>query len=61
MLTFVRQGEHFVDVETGSTWWIGGKAESGELSGTTLAPLLTRTAFWFYYVTAFPEVTVFQP
>ena len=60
-LTFEWQGETFVDLETGSMWSIAGVGEAGELAGSRLRPLATRSAFWFSYVTAFPDVTVYQP
>lgn len=50
-----------MDLETRSTWSIAGVAEAGELTGARLTPLATRTAFWFSYVTAFPDAIVYQP
>lgn len=42
------------DLETGSRWNAGGRAVSGELTGTQLEPAETVQHFWFSYV-AFEE------
>ena len=46
-LTF-RLGEDSIeDLETGSVWDFSGLALSGPLKGTRLAPVPSRTGFWF--------------
>ena len=44
---------------TGSVWTVGGEATVGSLAGGRLAALPVRTAFWFSYVAAFPETSVY--
>ena len=59
VLTFERRGDRIIDAETQSTWSAGGVAVDGELAGTTLDPIPSRTQFWFALVGAFPDVEVF--
>ena len=56
----VRDGR-FVDRETGSEWSLAGEAVAGELAGAQLEPLPLRTTFWFAYIAALPEATVYVP
>ena len=58
-LTFELRDGRFVDRETGSEWSLAGEALSGELAGQRLEAMPPRTTFWFAYVAAFPEATVF--
>ncbi len=58
-LTFKLRDGRFVDRETGSEWSLAGEALSGELAGQRLEALPLRTTFWFAYVAAFPEATVY--
>ncbi len=58
-LTFEAGPGGFVDVATGSVWTVGGEATVGPLAGGRLAALPVRTAFWFSYVAAFPETSVY--
>ena len=51
----------FLDRETGSEWSLAGHAAAGELAGAQLEPLPVRTTFWFAYIAAFPEATVYVP
>lgn len=46
-LTFQGRNGGFVDNETGSEWSITGRALSGELVGTRLAPIPHLDTFWF--------------
>ena len=57
-LTFDAEGDAYRDRETGSLWTLSGQAVAGPLEGRRLAPLPTRTAYWFSYRSAFPHVTV---
>jgi hypothetical protein len=59
-LTFQILGDEFRDDQTGSTWNLGGLAVAGDLDGTQLTPIPTRTTFWFAYVGAFPQAEVWQ-
>ncbi|MCP4419402.1 MAG: DUF3179 domain-containing protein [Chloroflexi bacterium] len=61
LLTFTVQNSHIMDNETGSTWNFAGQAVAGELNGTQLEPLPTRTALWFALIAAFPNLTLHQP
>ena len=47
-LSFIAEGEAFVDQETGSTWTLLGKATSGPLEGKELTPVRhLGNVFWF--------------
>ncbi|HFC11769.1 MAG TPA: DUF3179 domain-containing protein, partial [Anaerolineae bacterium] len=46
-LTFSRDGDVFVDAETGTTWNIVGHALDGELAGEQLEPIVHADHFWF--------------
>ncbi len=46
-LTFVADGDRFVDEQTGTVWLVSGEAVSGELEGTTLERLDHLDTFWF--------------
>ena len=51
-LTLSRDGETFVDAETGSTWTIEGRAISGALQGQSLTPVpwyYVRWHAWIYF------------
>ena len=54
----LRDGE-LIDTATGSVWTAGGVAVSGTLEGSVLAPVASRTTFWFAFVGAFPEVELY--
>jgi hypothetical protein len=49
-LTFRRDGDGFVDHETGSTWSIEGVARAGELEGTRLEPIPWSYVRWHAWV-----------
>lgn len=51
-------GTAFVDEETGTRWDRSGRAVEGPLVGRQLNALPSRSAFWFSYLSAFPEATV---
>lgn len=61
VLTFQIVDGEFRDDQTGSTWDLGGAAIAGDLLGTRLKGIPSRTTFWFAYVGAFPETEVWQP
>ena len=55
-LTFEATGEaEFVDLETGSTWNVLGRAVDGELVGVQLDIVPHRNEFWFVFDAFFPE------
>jgi hypothetical protein len=54
-LEFAVEGDEFTDVATGSTWNILGQAESGELAGTELEPVVFVRTFWFSWSTFRPD------
>ena len=60
-LSFELRDGRFVDRETESEWSLTGEAIAGPLAGERLAPLPARTTFWFAYVAAFPDATVYRP
>ncbi len=59
-LTFSREGESFVDMETGTTWNIVGYAVDGELAGTQLAPIVHGDHFWFSWAAFKPDTIIYQ-
>jgi len=60
-LTFAADDNGYRDRQTGSRWTAAGRAVSGPLVGTGLAPVPSRTSFWFAIVAAEPDVTVAAP
>ena len=59
-LSFVAEGDRFVDEETGSTWSGAGLAVDGELAGAQLEPIVGIQHFWFSY-SAFEADRAWQP
>ena len=59
-LTFVKEGEVFVDQETSSTWTLLGEAISGPLAGTRLEIAVHRNEFWFAWGAFFPDGDVHE-
>lgn len=57
-LSFEREGERFVDAETGSAWDVLGTAISGPLAGKQLHRLVHVDTFWFAWVAFLPETKV---
>jgi hypothetical protein len=47
-----------VDVETGSTWSITGRATAGQLTGEQLEPIVHGNHFWFAWAAFAPETTI---
>jgi len=58
-LVFEQRGDALIDLETRSSWTPGGVAVDGELTGSSLEQIPSRTQFWFSLVGAFPQVEVF--
>ncbi len=50
----------FVDLQTGSTWSLLGRATDGELAGTELAMISHRNEFWFAWQAFFGAENVFE-
>ena len=59
-LTFKFADGAYQDEQTGSTWTLSGLATEGELAGTQLEALPSRSTFWFSLVTSFPEIELYQ-
>ncbi len=53
--SFTRQGDVFVDAETGSTWNLLGTALDGPLAGHQLEPVLHLDTFWFAWSSHLPD------
>ena len=60
-LNFRPDGGVMVDNETGSRWDDTGLAISGQLEGTRLEAVPSRTSFWFSLVGAFPGIDLLVP
>lgn len=54
-LTFVAEGGGFVDLETGTTWDISGRAFQGALEGAALQQMHHLDTFWFAWATYRPD------
>ena len=59
-LTFVAQGELFVDAETGSAWELTGRAVSGPLAGERLRPLPQTNSYWFAWAALNPGTAIWR-
>jgi hypothetical protein len=59
-LTFIRQGEEILDLETGSSWDILGRAFSGPLTGEQLTPIVHGDHFWFAWAAFKPDTIVYH-
>ena len=60
-LTFIADGESFLDQETGSLWNIFGQAVSGQLKGEILEPIISGNHFWFAWAAFKPETRIWGP
>ena len=58
-LTFTRQGDRFVDAETGTTWNIIGQGLEGPLAGEQLNPIIHANHFWFAWAAFKPETRIY--
>jgi hypothetical protein len=57
-LSFERDGDGFVDDETGSRWNMLGKAVDGPLEGTVLQPVAHVDTFWFAWASFQPDTEI---
>lgn len=57
-LSFSRDGDGFVDEETGSRWDIFGLAASGPLEGTQLEQIEHVDTFWFAWAAYSPDTRI---
>jgi hypothetical protein len=57
-LTFSRDGEQFVDAETGSSWTIQGQAVDGPLAGEQLEQVEHLDTFWFALAAFEPDTRI---
>ena len=53
-LTFVAEGDRFLDEQTGSEWLLSGEAVEGPLTGSRLERLNHLDTFWFAWATYQP-------
>ncbi|MCH7996398.1 MAG: DUF3179 domain-containing protein [Chloroflexi bacterium] len=60
-LTFVADGDGFVDNETGTRWNILGQAVEGSMAGKTLEPVVHANHFWFAWGVFKPETRIWRP
>ena len=58
-LTFTRQGDRFVDAETGTTWNIIGQGLDGPLAGEQLNPIIHANHFWFAWAAFKPDTLIY--
>ena len=59
LLTFSFTEGEIQDQQTDSTWNMAGTAVAGELAGSELEPLATRSTFWFALIAAFPDLELY--
>ena len=59
-LSFRREGDHFVDDQTGSNWNILGVATSGPLAGKHLTPVIHADHFWFSWAAFRPDTRIYH-
>jgi hypothetical protein len=58
-LTFLFEEGEIRDQQTGSRWNMSGQAITGDLAGSELEPLVTRSTFWFALIAAFPDLELY--
>ncbi|NQW22869.1 MAG: DUF3179 domain-containing protein [SAR202 cluster bacterium] len=59
--SYEKDDQNFVDEETGSTWDMAGRAQSGPLLGSRLDRMSTRRSFWFAVAISFPGIEIYNP
>ena len=59
-LTFMADGDDFVDIETGSSWNVLGEAVQGPSTGTKLTPIVHTNSFWFAVAAFKPDTRIYQ-
>ncbi len=57
-LSFVAVDNGFQDEHSGTMWDFAGRAIEGDLAGSQLERLPSKTTFWFAIVAAEPEITI---
>ncbi len=60
-LTFEFRDGEFLDVETGSTWSISGRATAGPLAGEQLPDFVHANHFWFAWAAFRPDTRIWAP
>ena len=60
VLTFIWDGDAFVDQETNSRWNLAGQAIDGDLSGSQLKALVHDNTLWFAWAAFKPETRIYQ-
>ncbi|MEA3334783.1 MAG: DUF3179 domain-containing protein [Chloroflexota bacterium] len=60
LLSFSKEGDRFVDDQTGSSWSITGHAIDGPLKGAQLRPLVHGDHFWFSWAAFRPDTVIYQ-
>ena len=61
VVTLAWDGNTLKDEETGSTWTLTGHGLDGPLADTPLELIGARFSYWFAFVAAFPNASVYQP
>lgn len=61
LLTFEAAQNGIIDIETGSTWTIGGMAVNGPLEGAALKRVVHGNHFWFAWALFRPETEIRRP
>jgi hypothetical protein len=59
ILTFRRDSDTIVDVESGSTWNILGQAIDSPLAGEQLTPVIHADHFWFSWAGFKPDTIIY--
>ena len=59
-LTFTKEGDTWIDAETGTTWSLLGEAIDGPLAGERLELAIHRNEFWFVWGAFFPDGAVYE-
>ena len=60
-LAFAFEDGRVVDQQTGTEWDVLGRAVSGSLAGSQLAPIVSINHFWFSWAAFRPETRVYLP
>ena len=60
LLIFSKDGDNFVDDQTGSVWNVLGQAVEGPLAGEKLESIVHGDHFWFSWAAFKPDTIIFQ-
>jgi hypothetical protein len=60
LLTFSKDGDNFVDAETGSVWNVLGQAVEGPLVGEKLTSIVHGDHFWFSWAAFKPDTLIYE-